>query len=89
MTQWKGNSPLIDIMCGSGTFLIEAINQILKVPLKFQQVYLFENWLDFKKEIFINERSKAKNKVINYKKLSNVIGCEINNKVFDQAKVNI
>ena len=47
MTKWNGTKPLVDIMCGSGTFLIEAINQILKVPLKFQQFYLFENWLDF------------------------------------------
>ena len=41
MTEWNGTKPLVDLMCGSGTFLIEAINQILKVPLKFQQFYLF------------------------------------------------
>ena len=29
MTQWNGKVPLIDFMCGSGTFLIEAVKQFL------------------------------------------------------------
>jgi len=89
LTEWNGNKPLIDLMCGSGTFLIEAINQSLEVPLKYQQCYLFENWLDFKKDIFLQEKNKAKKKIIIFDNLSKVIGCEINKDVFDQAKVNI
>ena len=89
MTEWNGTKPLVDLMCGSGTFLIEAINQILKVPLKFQQFYLFENWLDFNKNIYLEEKNKARKKVITFEKLSKIIGCEINKDVFDQAKVNI
>ena len=88
MTQWNGKVPLIDIMCGSGTFLIEAVNQYLKVPIINNQIYLFENWLDFKKDIYLNEKNKAKNKIINYEKLPKIIGCEINKKVFEQARVN-
>jgi len=88
MTQWNGKVPLIDIMCGSGTFLIEAVNQFLKVPLSIDQEYLFENWLDFRKDIYLYEKNKAKNKIINYEKLPKIIGCEINKKVFDNAKVN-
>ena len=89
MTQWNGKVPLIDFMCGSGTFLIEAVNQFLGVPINIDQVYLFENWLDFRKDIYLNEKNKAKNKIINYAKLPTIIGCEINKKVFEQAKVNI
>ncbi len=89
MTEWKGTKPLVDLMCGSGTFLIEAINQILKVPLKFQQFYLFENWLDFNKNIYLEEKNKAQKKVITFEKLPKIIGSEINKDVFDQAKVNI
>ena len=89
MTEWNGTKPLVDLMCGSGTFLIEAINQILQVPLKFQQFYLFENWLDFNKNIYLAEKNKAQKKVITFEKLSKIIGCEINKDVFDQAKVNI
>ncbi len=89
MTQWNGKVPLIDFMCGSGTFLIEAVNQFLGVPINIDQVYLFENWLDFRKDIYLNEKNKAKNKIINYEKLPTIIGCEINKKVFEQANVNI
>ena len=89
MTRWNGKVPLIDFMCGSGTFLIEAVNQYLGVPINIDQVYLFENWLDFRKDIYLNEKNKAKNKIINYEKLPTIIGCEINKKVFEQANVNI
>ena len=89
MTQWNGKVPLIDFMCGSGTFLIEAVNQFLGVPINIDQVYLFENWLDFRKDIYLNEKNKAKNKIINYEKLPTIIGCEINKKVFEQANVNV
>ncbi len=89
MTQWNGKVPLIDFMCGSGTFLIEAVNQYLGVPINIDQVYLFENWLDFRKDIYLNEKNKAKNKIISYEKLPTIIGCEINKKVFEQANVNI
>ena len=89
MTQWNGKVPLIDFMCGSGTFLIEAVNQFLGVPINIDQVYLFENWLDFRKDIYLNEKNKAINKIINYEKLPTIIGCEINKKVFEQANVNI
>ncbi len=89
MTQWNGKVPLIDFMCGSGTFLIEAVNQFLEVPMNIDQVYLFENWLDFRRDIYLNEKNKAKNKIINYEKLPTIIGCEINKKVFEQAKLNI
>ncbi|KGF89364.1 MULTISPECIES: THUMP domain-containing class I SAM-dependent RNA methyltransferase [Prochlorococcus] len=88
MTQWNGKVPLIDIMCGSGTFLIEAVNQSLNVPINIDQVYLFENWLDFRKDIYLYEKNKAKHKIINYEKLPKIIGCEINKKVFEQAEVN-
>jgi len=88
MTQWDGKVPLIDIMCGSGTFLIEAVNQFLEVPLNIEQIYLFENWLDFRKDIYLNEKNKAKNKIINYEKLPKIMGYEINKSVFEQAKVN-
>jgi len=89
MTQWNGKVPLIDFMCGSGTFLIEAVNQFLGVPINIDQIYLFENWLDFRKDIYLNEKNKAKNKIINYEKLPTIIGCEINKQVFEQANVNI
>ena len=52
ITEWEGKKPLIDIMCGSGTLLIEAISQYLRIPNITKKNYLFENWIDFKKDIF-------------------------------------
>ena len=89
ITKWNGAVPLIDIMCGSGTFLIEAINQVLEIPLKTRPFYLFENWIDFNQDIYLDEKNKVKSKIINYSNLSKVIGCEIDKKVFNQAKLNI
>ena len=89
ITEWNSNKPLIDLMCGSGTFLIEAINQLVNAPLNFQKFYLFENWIDFKKDIFLDEKNKAKKKLVSYGKLSKIIGYEINKDVFEQAKVNV
>ena len=89
ITEWNGKLPLIDMMCGSGTFLIEAVNNALKIPLNTNQFFLFENWLDFERDIYVSERNKAKNKIINYRELSPMIGCEINKNVFEQAKLNI
>ena len=88
MTQWNGKVPLIDFMCGSGTFLLEAVNQFLEVPINTEEFFLFENWFDFSKDIYLHEKNKAKNKLINYEKLPKIIGCEINNKVFEQAELN-
>ena len=45
--------------------------------------------MDFRKDIYLNEKNTAKNKIINYEKLPTIIGCEINKKVFEQANVNI
>ena len=89
ITKWNGTKPLVDLMCGSGTFLIEAVNQVLKVPLNFHKFYLFENWIDFKKEIYLDEKNKAQKRFLNSEKISKIIGCEINKDVFDQAKVNV
>ncbi len=89
MTEWDGRKPLLDLMCGSGTFLIEAINQVLEVPLKIKEFYLFENWLDFEKDLYLYEKKKAQEKNIRFDSLSKVIGYEINREVFDQAKENV
>ena len=89
LTEWEGKKPLIDIMCGSGTLLIEAVSQYLKVPNLTKKNYLFENWIDFKKDVFISEKSKLMNNDLSDLKISKVIGCEIDIDIFKQAKKNI
>ena len=50
---WKGQCPLTDPMCGSGTLLIEAALIALNIPPGiYRQHFAFEKWKDFDPELF-------------------------------------
>ena len=50
---WRGDSPLVDPMCGSGTFLIEAALIAANInPGVYRRHFTFENWKDFDPELF-------------------------------------
>ncbi len=50
---WRGDAPLVDPMCGSGTFLIEAALIGANImPGVFRKNYAFEHWPDFDAELF-------------------------------------
>lgn len=47
-TGWRGDSPLLDPMCGSGTFLIEAALIAANInPGIYRSSFAFEKWPDF------------------------------------------
>ena len=89
ITKWNGDRPLIDLMCGSGTFLIEAALQALKMPLPIQKRYLFENWVDFERELYSKLKSEANQVSSVHRNFFNIEGYEINHEVYLQAKNNI
>jgi len=93
ITNWDSSLPLIDLMCGSGTFLIEGVSNTLNIP-SIKKNYLFQNWLDFNEIIFNKEISKIQNNNLikntpTKQNFSKVIGCEIDREVFLQAENNI
>lgn len=50
---WRGDCPLVDPMCGSGTFLIEAALIAANInPGVYRRHFSFENWKDFNPELF-------------------------------------
>lgn len=50
---WNGQTPLIDPMCGSGTFLIEAALIAANInPGVFRTSFAFEKWKDFDQDLF-------------------------------------
>lgn len=52
-TGWRGDCPLLDPMCGSGTFLIEAALIAANInPGIYRQGFAFEKWPDFDAELF-------------------------------------
>ena len=52
-TGWRGDCPLVDPMCGSGTFLIEAAMIAANImPGVYRRHFAFESWPDFDAELF-------------------------------------
>ncbi len=50
---WDGQSDLLDPMCGSGTFLIEAALIARNIPVGiYRSGYAFQNWLDYDEDLF-------------------------------------
>lgn len=59
LTGWKGDMPLADFMCGSGTIPVEAALILSDIPPgSFGRKYAFQNWKDYDDDLF---RSIAKN----------------------------
>ncbi|MDE7427245.1 MAG: RNA methyltransferase [Muribaculaceae bacterium] len=53
MTGWRGETPFVDPMCGSGTFLCEAALIAGNInPGIFRRGFAFEKWPDFNRELF-------------------------------------
>lgn len=63
-TGWRGDVPLLDPMCGSGTFLIEAALIAANInPGIYRSEFAFEKWPDFDAQLFeqlYNDDSKER-----------------------------
>ena len=84
---WRGDCPLVDPMCGSGTFLIEAALIAANInPGVYRKHFSFENWRDFDAELFdrlYNDDSNEKE--FNFK----IYGADISPKAVEIANRNI
>lgn len=53
LSGWRGDTPFVDPMCGSGTFLIEAALIAANIaPGIYRKGFAFERWKDFDAELF-------------------------------------
>lgn len=84
---WKGEKPMIDPMCGSGTFLIEAAMIAAGImPGVYRQHYAFETWPDFNRELFeeiFNDDSAE------HTPQHGIYGADISPKAIEVAEQNI
>lgn len=84
---WRGDCPLVDPMCGSGTFLVEAALIAANInPGIYRKSFAFENWKNFDAELFdslYNDDSGERE--FNYK----IYGTDISPKAVDIASRNI
>ena len=84
---WRGDCPLVDPMCGSGTFLIEAALIAAGInPGVYRRRFAFESWRDFDPELFdriYNDDSSERE--FKFK----IYGADISPKAVEIARENI
>lgn len=84
---WRGDCPLVDPMCGSGTFLVEAALIAANInPGIYRKGFAFEQWKDFDSEIFdrlYNDDSEERD--IDFK----IYGADISPRAVSIAEANI
>lgn len=59
LTGWRPGIPLLDPMCGSGTFLLEAAQIALKIPPGSQRQFAFEHFNQLDQALWHKLRNKA------------------------------
>ena len=60
LSDWDRESDLVDPMCGSGTFSIEAALMAQQVPAGILRTFAFEKWNDFDIDLWEDVKKKAK-----------------------------
>ncbi len=88
LIDWKGMAHMIDPMCGSGTFLIEAALIAHNIPPGvFRKDFAFKNWKNYDAELhdFLFEKALEKEKNFYY----TIQGFDMDNRVLAKAEENI
>lgn len=84
---YRGDCPLVDPMCGSGTFLIEAAMIAANInPGIYRRSFAFERWKDFDADLFdsiFNDDSAERDHMYP------IVGADISPKAIDIARENI
>ena len=88
LTEWDGKTPLIDPMCGSGTFLCEAlIKSSNYAPGLNRKQFAFEKTTDFKNELWASLIKEAKSLIIESK--VPILGFDNDNEAISFTKINL
>ncbi len=87
LTNWKGETPLIDPMTGSGTIMIEAAMKVKNVAPGLGRSYFgFENWKDFDEKLWDKLCDDAKKAVVEFN--GSIIGRDKNMRNVRMAERN-
>lgn len=63
LTDWRGDTPFVDPMCGSGTILIEAALIAQRIPPQFKRAeFGFQRWTDFDADLWESVKEEALSK---------------------------
>lgn len=89
MIGWQPNIPLMDVMCGSGTLMIEAWQIAHNYPAGLHRTFAIENLLMHQKDIFDGIMALAKASILSIDEVGlQIQGSDIDNEVLSIAKQN-
>ena len=87
-SKWNGGMPVLDPMCGSGTFLVEAALIAHNMPANiYRESFAFFNWKGFEEELFVKIREGLLSRAKNYD--GKFFGRDIDVYSLDAAAANI
>ena len=87
LSGWNASASLLDPMCGSGTFPIEAGLLACNIPPgKFRKFFGFQRWKDYDEELFDKIRYEADSKIV--PSAVKISGSDISEKAVGQARIN-
>lgn len=90
LTDWDGQAPLMDPMCGSGTLLIEGAMWAANIaPGIFRQRFGFERWANFgarQASLLKEMRGEARRNASG--QLPKIIGCDLDPRALELAAEN-
>ena len=88
MSAWDKKSDLLDPMCGTGTFLIEAAMIARNIaPNQNRLAFAFEKWKDWDNELFEKIEESVKSKEIEFE--HKLYGFDISSAMIKKAEKNI
>ncbi len=89
LSDWDGESPIIDPMCGSGTLLSEAHMYACNIPAGYlKQKFGFEHLPDYDETIWTDVKKKSDKRIIKLDK-GLISGNDINEKAAKAAMKNV
>lgn len=83
---FKGDKPMADLFCGSGTIAIEAALIARNIAPNLKRHFAFENFVNYQKGILENVKNFAKTQEIDI--LPNIFASDINPEAIELAKQN-
>lgn len=87
LSDWDGQAPLVDPMCGSGTILIEAALKVRGGIMPRAKRFLFQNLINFDDVVFAKAQAEVANKTQSLKNLK-LFGFDRDSKVIAYARAN-
>jgi putative N6-adenine-specific DNA methylase len=88
LTFWKYGRTLVDPLCGSGTFPIEAAMKALKIAPGLKRDFLYQTWSNFDSTVYDRAREEALDLMIRPSGKIEIYGSDLDPKAIDLAKLH-